>query len=160
MRAEATDVIDVTAKTHERPLPVLADLQIGRVHRGAGHLAMQRMVILRTGATVAQQTGVIGETAIGLDDHLRGARLGKSAVHRQAHAVEHRVPEHLAHVRQHLDPAARGVHADHLDAKRGAPAGDGEPVGLGEHARGQPEPLTRERNDHAHLTLLSGGARN
>ena len=90
--------------------------EAGCVHLGAGHFAMQDMRVLRRRDAVAQQAGVIGETAIGLDDDLGRTRLLEHALHGEFDAVEDRAPDDLAHIGQDHDMAARVRQADRLDA--------------------------------------------
>ncbi|WYK06271.1 hypothetical protein DWF04_021660 [Cereibacter sphaeroides f. sp. denitrificans] len=138
-------MIAVPAELDEGALPIGAEEQMGAVHGRHRHLAMQRMVVLRTGGSVAQQARMIGEGAVGLED--RGARAGavEAIAHRQAAPVEFGVPDHLAEVGQDRHGAPRIRQPQRLDARgiaegRGGEAraaGDGALAPVGKGVAGQ-----------------------
>ena len=77
---------------------------------------MQLVVILRTRHAVAQQAAMKGEAAVGVDDHLRRSRRRVLVPHAEPHAIEARIPKHLAKIGKH-DCVAAPVRQPHrLDA--------------------------------------------
>ncbi len=88
VRAEALRVIPHTGDGHPGTALVLADLEPGLVHRHAGHLAVERVIVLRRRRAVAQQAGVIGEAAIGVEDGRSRPGLVEHAPHGELDAVE------------------------------------------------------------------------
>ena len=113
-----------------QPDGVRRDFQPGAVHLRAGKLAMQRVRVFRRGATARKQSGMEGETAVGIDDFPRRLRPREHVFHAQRVAVESRIPEDLPHEGQDFQMAARVGDGQTFDAARVTARGDGKGVGL------------------------------
>ena len=154
----------VAAESHDvlvggdDPHGVTIDLQPGLVHRGAGELPVQGVIILRRGAAGGQQARVEGEAAVGADDLLGGPGLGEHVVHPQAHAVHLDIPDDLAHEGQDLDQAP-GVSQPQRGHAGWVAQGPGlEVPGAQDGTRLGGEQLRVQGNGGHVLTRLSHGA--
>jgi len=113
-----------------QPDGVRRDFQPGVVHLRAGKLAMQRVRVFRRGAAAREQSGMEGETAVGIDDFPRRLRSREHVFHAQRMAVKSRIPEDLPHEGQDFQMAARVGDGQAFDAARVTARGDGESIGL------------------------------
>ena len=137
--AEAFDIFTLPFQRQR----MIVQHQPGAVHAGAGHLTVQRMIVLWRGTAVSQQTRMKGKTAIGVDDRTGGQRLFKTVAHGQVMIVELRVPDHLPEKRQHGHAAAPVMNAHCLNARRVAKQLNPEVIALQQYPRRGVKLLTR-----------------
>jgi hypothetical protein len=128
MRAEAHRVFARASDSDPRPAIVAAAGDPGLVHLGARHFTMEDMRVGRRRNAVAQESGMIGEAAVGLDNDLGRARRTEHALHRQLDAVELGAPDDLPEMRQDDHEPARVRKPHCFDSGVVAKNAGGEPA--------------------------------
>ena len=116
IRAEAHRVTAHPRHRHPRAPRIRPVGDPGLVHFRARGFTVHSMIVAGGGDAVAQESGMVGEAAIGLDNGLCGPRRREHALHLKRNAVERRAPHHLPHVRQDHHVAACVAEPNGVDA--------------------------------------------